>query len=130
MSEKFSLKQKGFNPFAELIGLNFTMCEDGRSRCVLAVVDKVFNPGRVVHGGVIYSMADTGMGAALYSDLAKGENCTTIEIKMSYFKSVTDGRLICDTKIVNRGRKVTTLESEITNNEHLVAKALGTFYIR
>ena len=97
---------------------------------MLDVVDEVFNPNRVVHGGVIYSMADTGMGAALYSDLAKGENCTTIEIKMSYFKPVTEGRLICDTKIVNRGRKVTTLESEITNNERLVAKALGTYYIR
>lgn len=120
---------KEVNPFGQLIGLNFTGYAEGCSRCVLDVTDKVLNPHNVVHGGVIYSMADTGMGAALYSDLDKNESCTTVEIKISYFKAVASGTLICDTKIINRGRKIATLESEITNNEQLVAKAIGTFYI-
>jgi len=127
--KKFSLKPKSFNPFGDLLGLSFSMCQAGQSLCKLEVADHLLNPHQVVHGGVIYSMADTGMGAALYSDLAQGESCTTIEIKMSYFKPVTAGQLICETKIINRGRKVATMESEIKNNEQLVAKATGTFYI-
>jgi uncharacterized protein (TIGR00369 family) len=81
------------------------------------------------HGGVLYSMADTGMGAALYSLLESDELCATVEIKISYFKSVKEGTLICDTKVIHKGKTIGALDSEIANNETLVAKASGTFSI-
>ncbi len=115
--------------FVQLLGMRFIVLEAGRSRCELEVVDSLLNVNRLVHGGVIYSLADTGMGAALYTDLAEGKNCTTIEIKISYFKPVSSGKIICETKMINRGRKIATLESEVTNNGQLIAKAIGTFYI-
>lgn len=74
-------------------------------------------------------MADTGMGGALYTTLKKGETCATIEIKISYFKPVSAGSLTCKTQVINRGKRVATLESEIFNNERLVAKAMGTYSI-
>lgn len=123
------LNAKDFNPFAQLLGVSFSMVGEGQSQCVAEVNDNLLNPHQVVHGGVIYSMADTGMGAAIYSDLDKGESCTTVEIKISYFKPVVSGQLICETRIVNRGRKIVTLESEIINNDRLIAKAIGTYYI-
>jgi len=83
----------------------------------------------VVHGGVLYSMADTGMGGALYSLLEKDELCATVEIKISYFKHVREGTVICDTKVIHKGKTIGVLESEILNNETLVAKANGTFSI-
>ena len=110
-------KSKGFNPFAHLIGLNFTKFEKGWTHCTLDVANQLPNPHNVLHGGVIYSMADTGMGGALFSVLEPGQTCTTVEIKISYFKPVTSGTLICESKIVNKGRKIATLESEITNNK-------------
>ncbi len=122
-------KAKVFNPFAHLIGLNFTKVKKGWNQCTLDVTDQLLNPYNVLHGGVIYSMADTSMGGVLFSDLEPGQACTTVEIKISYFKAVTSGTLICESKIVNKGKKIATMESEITNNERLVAKALGTFYI-
>jgi acyl-CoA thioesterase len=77
----------------------------------------------------MYSMADTGMGAALYSLLEENESCATIEVKISYFKPVSNGVLICNTKVINKGRSISALESEILNNEKLIAKASGTFSI-
>ena len=82
MSKKFPLESKGFNPFCELIGLNFTEVKKGYSRCVLKVNDKLLNPHKVLHGGIVYSMADTGMGGALYTCLEPSELCATIEIKI------------------------------------------------
>ncbi len=87
------------------------------------------NPHGFLHGGVIYSMADTGMGAALYSLLEEKELCATIEVKISYFKPVKEGVLICNTKVIHKGRSISALESEIINNEKIVAKASGTFSI-
>ena len=115
--------------FIGLIGLDFSKLGKGHSQCILKVTEKFFNPHKVLHGGVMYIMADTGMGAALYSDLNKDEICATVEVKIAYFKSVTSGSLTCDTKIIHKGKRIATLESEIKNDGYLVAKAIGTYSI-
>ena len=129
MAKKFPLQSKGFHPFGDLLGLEFTKHEKGYSQCTLTISPKLLNPHKVLHGGVLYSMADTGMGAALYSSLGEGELCATVEIKITYFKPVSNGTLVCDTRVINKGKRISTLESEIKNNETLVSKAYGTFSI-
>ncbi|MFW9877211.1 MAG: PaaI family thioesterase [Candidatus Thorarchaeota archaeon] len=129
MSERNPLKSKGFHPYGDLIGFEFTKLKKGYSQCVLQINKNHFNPHKIVHGAVIYSMADTGMGGALYSLLEKGESCATLEIKITYFKPVKEGKLICDTNVIHRGRSFSVLESNILNNETLVSKAYGTFSI-
>jgi len=127
MAKEFPLKSKGFHPFGELIGLEFTRCEGGFSRGVLEVDERHLNPHNVVHGGVIYTMADTGMGGAVYSCLSEGELCATVEIKIVYIAPVISGSLTCDTRLVHRGKRIALLESEVKNGEQLVAKATGTY---
>jgi acyl-CoA thioesterase len=129
MPKKIPIKSDGFNPFGELIGLAFTKLENGYSQCVLEVNEKLLNPHKVLHGGVTYAMADSGMGAALYSCMDDDELCATIEAKIVYFKPVTSGRLTCDTRVVHRSKRIATLESEIKDDRHLIAKAIGTFSV-
>ncbi|MFW9773757.1 MAG: PaaI family thioesterase [Promethearchaeota archaeon] len=129
MPKPFPMKMKGFHKFGDLLGIEFTKFEEGYSQCVLQIDEKHFNPHRIVHGGVLYSMADTCMGAALYSLLERDELCATIEIKISYFKSAKEGKITCDTKVIQRGKAIGFLESEILNEGNLVAKAYGTFSI-
>jgi acyl-CoA thioesterase len=129
MTKEFPLQSKGFHPFGDLIGLEFTKHEKGYSQCTSQITPRLFNPHQVIHGGVLYSMADTGMGAALYSSLDEGELCATVEIKITYFKPVMKGNLVCNTRVINRGKRISTLESEILNDGVLVGKAYGTFSI-
>ena len=129
MPKKFPLESEAFNPFGALIGLNFSKCAKGYSRCALEVAEKLLNPHRVLHGGVVYSLADTGMGAALYSDLDEDELCATVEIKIAYFAAVTSGTLTCETKVVHRTKRIAFLESQIKNDGRLTAKAMGTFSV-
>lgn len=129
MSESSPLKAKGFHPFGDLIGFKFTKLRKGYSQCVLQINKNHYNPHKTVHGAVMYSMADTGMGGALYSLLEKNESCATVEVKITYFKAVREGTLTCDTKVIHRGKSFGTLESEIKNNDILVSKAYGTFSI-
>ncbi|HWR69897.1 MAG TPA: PaaI family thioesterase [Dehalococcoidia bacterium] len=129
MAKEVPADTTGFNPFGDLIGLQFVKCEGGQSRCTLEVEQRLLNPHGAVHGGVLYSMADTGMGGAMYTVMEKEELCATIEIKITYFKAVRSGTLVCDTRIISRGRRVAALESEITSDGRLVAKASGTFSV-
>ena len=126
----FPYKSKGFNPFCELIGLDFTEIKKSYSQCTLKVDEKLFNPHKVLHGGVIYSMVDTGMGGAIYPLLdIKSETTATIEIKINYFKPVNSGTLICNTNVTYKGKRTAVMESEVLNDGILVAKAIGTYSI-
>ncbi|MFQ5650106.1 MAG: PaaI family thioesterase [bacterium] len=129
MPDDFPLNDKGFNPFGDLIGLSFSRTQKGTSRCTLEVDKKLLNPHNLVHGGVIYAMADTGMGVALYGDLDENESCATIEIKIMYFKSVTSGAITCESTVLHRSKRIAIIESEISNEGRLIAKATGTFYV-
>lgn len=126
---KFPLESEGFSPFRELTGVTFTKCEQGYSQCVLEVNEKLFNPHGTLHGGATFTMADGGMGAALYSCIDEDQICSTIETKIVYFKAVKSGTLTCDTKVIHRSKRIATLESEIKHGGRLIAKAIGTWSI-
>lgn len=117
------------HPYADLIGLQVRAQSEGYSECVIGVADRLLNPHGVVHGGVLYSLADTGMGVALYPTLAEGEICATIEIKINYYAPVRSGDVVCVTRLVNRGKSVANLESELRLDDALVAKANGNYAI-
>jgi acyl-CoA thioesterase len=115
--------------FSDLVGVEFTDIDPGYSRCVVDVTDDLMNPYGVVHGSVFHVMADTGMGAAIYPELAEDEQCATIEIKTSYLDAVRSGTLTCETDLVRRGRSVAHLESDVSGEGGLVAKATGSYSI-
>ena len=117
------------NPFAELIDLCIEEQRAGFSKLTLDVTGEHLNPHNVVHGAVVYALADTGMGSALYPTLAQGEICATIEIKINYFKPISGGRISCTTEIVNRGKTVANLESRVFVEGLLVAQANGNYAI-
>jgi acyl-CoA thioesterase len=117
------------HPFADLIALRTEETAAGHSRLGLTVGPAHLNPHQVVHGAILYAMADTGMGAALYPTLAAGEICATIEIKINYFKPVHGGALVCETELVNRGKTVANLQSRVLLGDTLVAMANGNYAI-
>jgi acyl-CoA thioesterase len=117
------------HPFAALIGLVVEERRAGFSQCALEVAPQHLNPHQVVHGAVVYALADTGMGAALYPTLGEGELCATIEVKINYFKPATAGKLVCLTELVNRGKAVANLESRVLLGDVLIAKANGNYAI-
>lgn len=115
--------------FSSLVGLEFTDVEEGYTRGVVDVTDELRNPHGVLHGGVLYVMADTGMGAALYTELAEPEACATIEIKISYLRPVSAGRVACETTLLRKGRSVAFLESELSHDGEPVARATGSYSV-
>lgn len=117
------------HPFADLVGLKVETQKEGSSTCSIEVSEKLLNPHNVVHGAVIYALADTGMGVALYPGLQEGQICATIEIKINYYRAVYDGKIVCETQVVNKGRSVANMESSLFCNGDLIAKANGNYAI-
>ena len=129
MGKEIVHQDEGFNPYGDMLGIVFSEYGGGRSRCELEVRKELVNPHGVLHGGVIYAMADFGMGAAVYTTLSEDELCATVEMKISYVSAVKEGHLACESRVLDRRRRLATVESEVRSAGVLVAKALGTFYI-
>jgi acyl-CoA thioesterase len=122
-------KLEEYDPYGKYTGLTFTKWEKGYSQCVLEINGNLLNPYGTAHGGATFTMADSGMGFALVSCLQEDEQCATIETKIVYFRAVEAGTLVCDTRVIHKGRTVAALESEIRQDGELIAKALGTWSI-
>jgi acyl-CoA thioesterase len=116
--------------FVQALGLMLEEPASGISRCQLDVQDWFHNPNGVVHGGVLYTLVDTGMGLALWSLLKPGEICSTIEIKINYLRPVFKGRLTADSRVIQRGNTVAVIDSRVENEQgKLMAVATGSFHI-
>lgn len=117
------------HPFAEHLGLAVQTTDDGRSRATLRVDRRHLNPHGVVHGAVLFALADTGMGRALYTRLAPHQSCATIEIKINFLAAVRGGEITCDTELLRLGRSVAHLESRLYAGDERVATASGHFTV-
>lgn len=118
-----------FNPFAAHLALQVESAADGRCRSTLQVAPYHLNPHGVVHGAVLFALADTSMGHALYTRLAPGQSCTTIELKINFLAAGRTNRIVCDSEVLRVGRTVAHLESRLYAAEQLLATVSGHFAI-
>ena len=118
------------HPFAELLGIKIDNKHEGHCTCSIPFSNKLLNPNDVVHGGVIYSLADTGMGGALQSVLCESELCATIEVKITYLNPAIPGsNLVCHARVLKKGRRVAMMESDVYSDDRMIAKASGSFAV-
>lgn len=123
------LNKSGFNRFATLLGIEFAHIAPGECTAEIEVNENLFHPGGIVHGGVAFSLADSSMAMALIADIQAGENCSTIEMKISYMKPVVEGRIISKARMIRKGRRIAFMEASVTRGDDLIAMATATFAI-
>lgn len=118
------------SPYTQLTGVEFTKRKVGCSQAIMKVTDSVLGfPNGSVHGGAIATLVDVGMGTALLTRIKDDELMRTVQLQVNYLGAPLSGVCICDSKIIKKGRKIATVESEVRNEGSLVAKATGTYYI-
>jgi acyl-CoA thioesterase len=117
------------HPYADTIGIIIDEKNEDHCRCHVTYDERLMNPNGVYHGGVLYSLADTGMGGALHALLGENQFSATIEIKITYFHPVRKADIYCISKVIKRGKRVAMMDSELFADNLLVAKASGSFAI-
>ena len=118
-------------PFAELLGMRAKSIGDGRARFELAVEAKHLNPNGTLHGGVVYSLADSAMGRALASVLPEGEKHYSFDLKLNFISTGRIGeRLRAVARVLHSGRRTGVTECRVEGQDgRLVATATATFII-
>ena len=120
----------GVGPLAGVLGVRRESMAGGCSTFALTVRESHMNPHGVVHGGVVYTLVDYAMGGAVTSELAAGERCATLEVKINYLASATGGDIVAEARVVSRTRRIAVLEARVHGEgARLLALATGTYYV-
>ena len=113
--------------FSRLLGLEILQVGGGEARVRLTLTDELRNLHGKLHGGALFSLIDTTMGQASHSLNDGVPNTVTLECKVNYIRSVSDGELVCRAWVVHAGRRTQVIEADVHQNDKLVAKAQATF---
>ena len=118
-------------PITALLGVRPVALGEGEARIELTVEERLHNAMGTLHGGILCDLADVAMGAALATVTADGESFSTLQLQMSYFLPVVDGRLSARARVIRRGRATAHLECDLEDGEgRLLARASSVCAIR
>jgi acyl-CoA thioesterase len=117
--------------FREGLDLDLRQSGAGASELGLEVKDSYLNAVGVLHGGAVFTLVDASMACAIMETLGEGETCVSVEIKVNNVAPVRSGTIIARSTIGHRGRTLVHVETDVrTTHGRLVAKGLGTFFVR
>ena len=121
-------------PFGIGATMKFGLVELEEGRVVFEGVPgrHVYNPIGTVHGGYAATLLDSAVGCAVHSKLKPGQGYTTLELKVSYLKAMTEatGPVRAEGVVVNMGRRAAFAEGKLTDaNGRLYATATSTLII-
>lgn len=117
------------SPFIEHLGIRFVSVGHEGAELELPIAAEFLNSVGVVHGGVYASLADTGLGAAIYGRLPPDRFAVTAEMSCRYFQGAREGTLLCRSRVLHLGRTTAVAESEVFLGDALQFKASGTFMV-
>ena len=114
-----------------LLGMKIISAEAGIGRVGITVDERLMHPQQIVHGGVIFTLADTAMSMALLPLLPSGSRFGTVEAKINFMLPVRAGELLAEGTVVHMGRSTAVIEATVFNivdgEQRAISKVLGTF---
>src|SRR5436309_15678889 len=104
-----------------LVSLNFDFVEVESGKAVFAGIpgEHAYNPIGTVHGGYAATLLDSACGCAVHSRLAAGQGYTTLELKVSYVRGLTDrsGLVRAVGRVVSSGHRVAFAEATLHDGD-------------
>ena len=122
------------SPFSAHIGAEMEELRDGYARLSLVLEPRHTNPNGVMHGGVITTMMDSALGAALGS--LRGPEAgrsphSTVEMNASFLAGARPGdKIVVEGRVLRLGRSIAFGEAEARKGDELIAKGRLTFAIQ
>ncbi len=122
------------SPFSAHIGVELEELREGYARISLVLEPHHTNPNGVMHGGVITTMMDSAMGAALSS--LRGPEAgrsphATVEMNASFLAGARPGdKIVVEGRVLRMGKSIAFGEAEARRGDELIAKGRLTFAIQ
>jgi len=111
-------------PYPKLIGMELTSIDFNRCRIEVELAEKHLQPFGIVHGGVIATLLDTATFWAGFLAIPEEAGMVNVDLKLTYLKAVSQGRLRADGECLRVGRQLSYTEASVFNERgELIARA-------
>ncbi len=112
--------------FLSLVGGHAPEAAEGRATLAVEVDDRHLNPAGTVHGGMLATLVDATMGAAVRSAVGD-ETPATSQLSLTYLRPGEPGRLVVTATVRKRGENLTVCEADVEQDGKSLVHALATF---
>jgi len=119
-------------PMGRTLGFELVEVERGRVVFEGKPDQSVYNPMGAVHGGYAATLLDSACGIATHSTLGPGRGHTTLELKVSYLRGLSDtsGTVRATGRVVSVGKRVAFAEATLHDGAgRLCATASSTLLV-
>lgn len=125
------INQMNANRLYQTLGIEIETAANGRAHSRLQPTPAACWPfPEQPHGGILFTLMDTTMAWAVWSQLDDGFNCTTINIDIHYVKPAKNDVFFCSAWSTHKTARTSFVRADIHNlNDELVAMGQGSFRI-
>jgi uncharacterized protein (TIGR00369 family) len=117
-------------PFNQYLGVHVVRMEGGQAEAEIDLAPHHTNNRGVAHGGVVSSLLDSAMGAAVISAIPKEWWCATTALNVQFVAGAHAGALRATGKVVRRGRAIAFVQGDAHDADgRLIATAQGTWHL-
>ena len=112
----------------DLLGIEVVEMGNGYSKLIMPFSEKLAQPYGIVHGGAVFTLADSAAAVSIASLVEPNRKFVTLEMKINFLEPIKEGIIEATAIVLRRGR-IMPAEVDIINNQKLVAKAIATYII-
>jgi len=117
-------------PFNNYLGVRVQRGEGGTAEATLDLEPHHLNVRGVAHGGVVTSLLDSALGAAVIVSMPREWWCATISLSTQFIAGAGTGRLTATGHLVRRGHRVAYAAGEVRDAKNrIVATAHGSWHL-
>jgi uncharacterized protein (TIGR00369 family) len=112
--------------FIGLVGAQDPEAGDGTARLTVEVDERHLNPAGAVHGGMLATLVDTTMGAAVRSAVDEAAAATS-QLTVTYLRPGATGQLQVSARVSKQGDSLVMCEADVEQDGKTLVHALATF---
>ena len=113
-------------PYLQLLGIELTDAGEGWVKMKMPFREDFLQP-HTIHGGAIYSLADTAATQAAMTILYPKEMATTVEQRINFLRAPRRNDLYCEGTVIHMGKTLAYTEVTVTlADETLIARSTAT----
>ncbi len=118
------------NPLFQYLGVIVQTISPERAILRLPLRHEFTQGAGVVAGGVIATLADESMAHVVVANLDDGQSTATVEMNVRFLRSIIEGEISAEAKVVKKGRQIITVSAEVRDQKKsLLADAGASFII-
>jgi uncharacterized protein (TIGR00369 family) len=106
-------------PLLATLGCQLVEVSDGFARFHLVPSEQLYSPAYAVHGGVLSTVLDAAMGAAVLTTLDGISGYTTATLTVHLTRAITPRtvKIIAEGWVVHRGSRLVTAEGRVNDEQ-------------